>query len=189
MNTKQETVVGRRSFLRRTAGITAGATALVATGLNTQTTHAAPAPNPAAIIEPIPGLSIELFDVTSGRTLGQFTSCTSIGTESPIMETRVIDSTGRTVIRKSPGRLLYLDVTLSSGVGNNSAIAAWRRLVEDGKMAEAAKVVQIIVRDYTNMPLFQWRLDRAWPAELVARSDEHLVESLTIVYEKLTRER
>ncbi|CAA9366274.1 MAG: hypothetical protein AVDCRST_MAG93-8003 [uncultured Chloroflexia bacterium] len=189
MNTTHDAVVGRRSFLRRTAGITAGAAAFVAAGLNTETTLAAPAPSPAAVIQPAVGLTIELFelDKISKTMVGRFTSCTNIGSENEIIEHKVTDPTGKIVIQKIPGRLKYFNVTLSNGVGNNRPIIDWHRRIENGQTSDILKDVQIIVRNDVQ-ELFRWRLIRAWPAEMTVRNDAPLVEFLTIACDKVVRE-
>ena len=74
------------------------------------------------------GLEIE------GKLSGYFTKVTGIGSESEVVEHKIVNpDTGETIIQKIPGRLSWTDVTLSRGVTSNVDVWEWRQMVVDGK--------------------------------------------------------
>ena len=175
--------VDRRSFLRRTATITAGAAALIAAnGVATGTAQAVGE-------EPISTAGLFVQVVVNGKVVGQFQQCTDIGTENEIVEYKTTAPDGRTLITKTPGRLRLFDVTLTWGINTDRALLDWRRLVEDGRIKEARRTVDLNVYDAYGQLVQQWQLGYAWPSELVTNGSTTVVESLTIVSEQVIRHR
>ncbi len=110
---------------------------------------------------------------------------------------------------KVPGLVKYDPITLSRGVTSNRDLYDWYRLVNEEiallnvaneltKEAKFAPVqsdnfrkdIIIEVLDRTGKPVKAWYLFNAWPTvyqpgnDLLANSDEKLIENLTLTYEK-----
>ena len=189
MNDNNGTQVGRRSFLRRTATMTAGAALLAAGGITGRTAQAAPAQQTAApLIDPTAGVTIGLLD-SGNRLMGYFVEASTIGGENEIVQAKILVD-GREVLSKIPGRIRYFDVTLTRGLSDDRVLADWRRLVEVGRIKDARRSLYVVVYDHDGQEALRWRLDYAWPTEFVASSaDSTSIESITIVCEKLVRER
>lgn len=174
-------LLDRRSFLRRTATITAGAAALVAAnGIATD--------NALAVgEEPVSTTGLFVQVVVGGQVVGQFQQCTDIGTENEIVEYKSTAPDGRVLITKTPGRLRLFDITLTWGINTDRALLDWRRLVEDGRIKEARKSVDLNIYAADGQLVQQWQLGYAWPSELVTNGSTTVVESLTIVSEQVSR--
>ena len=68
------------------------------------------------------GLEIE------GKLSGYFTSVSGIGSESEVIEHKIVNpDTGETIIQKIPGRLAWTEVTLRRGVTSSIDIWNWRQ--------------------------------------------------------------
>lgn len=80
---------------------------------------------------------------------GYFTEVDGIGSESAVVEQKVVDKLGNTIIRKLPGQLRFLDVTLKRGITANRDIWDWRAMVENGDVKSAQKSVTITMFDQT----------------------------------------
>ncbi len=78
------------------------------------------------------GLEIE------GKMSGFFTSVSGIGSESEVVEHKVVNpDTGETILQKIPGRLTWTDVSLKRGVTSAVDVWAWRQSIVDGGVDEA----------------------------------------------------
>ncbi len=94
--------------------------------------------------------------------------------------------------RLVPGTTTYEPVLLERGVGDAAALAGWRRLVEQGRMNEARRDVEVILLDEAGNPGPRWELRAAWPARYVApdldaRDGDVAVETLELVHEGIER--
>lgn len=110
--------------------------------------------------------------------------------------------------QKSPGRVVFPNVTLERGQSGDFDLFAWFEQVIDITVVGPAegvgtglaepdfrKEVDIIQLSRTKEPLFGWRLLRAWPrmfaaGEWDAEADEKVINKVELVYEgfvKLTR--
>lgn len=141
-------------------------------------------------VNPLVGFSYGI-DV-AGTITGFFTKCEGLGSETTVVDHKVVDGSGRDVVQKIPGRLEWGDITLSRGITNNMDFWKWRKQVEDGKVAEARKNGSIIMYDQTNTEVARWNFVRGWPSKLDGPSlssegNEVSVESLTIVHEGIER--
>ena len=67
-----------------------------------------------------------------GRMTGFFTEISGIGSESEVVEHKVVDETGREMVLKIPGRLKFSDITLKRGITSNLDFWEWKRMVEEG---------------------------------------------------------
>jgi phage tail-like protein len=96
------------------------------------------------------------------------------------------------IIKRIPGNLKYEDITLKRGVTPNLEIWDWRKLVEDGKVAEARKNGSITMYTQEGEPVAQWDFENAWPVkvsgpQLASGSNEVALEELRITHEGMHR--
>jgi phage tail-like protein len=92
-----------------------------------------------------------------------FTECSGMGSRSNILEYRAGTST---FTRKIPGRTAALNVVCRRGITSSLDLRDWRKLVEDGKFADARRDVDVVLFDQTFTAIARWRLHNAWPARL-----------------------
>lgn len=134
------------------------------------------------------GLEIE------GHLSGYFSSVSGIGSESEIVDTKVVDdATGEDLMLRQPGRLTWTPVTLKRGVTSSLEIWEWRQLVVDGKIDEARANCSIIAYDQASTEVARWNFENAWPSkttgpDMDAGSSDFAVEEVTIVHEGMYRE-
>jgi len=127
-----------------------------------------------------------------GAVSGYFTEISGLGSETEIIDHKVVTKDGHEVIQKIPGRLKWGDITLKRGVTSEMDMWKWRKLVEDGKIADARKNGSIIAYDQEFQEVARWNFVRAWPSkingpQLQADSNNITVEELTIVHEGIIR--
>lgn len=129
---------------------------------------------------------------TGNAVTGYFSEVGGIGSESEVVEHKVVDKKGNSLVQKIPGRLKWTDVTLKRGVTQDMEIWTWRKMVEDGDMKGARKNCTISMFDYAGDMSAQWTFDNAWPSKVTgpsvkADSNEFSVEELVIVHEGMRR--
>ena len=135
------------------------------------------------------GLEIE------GKLSGYFTSVSGIGSESEIVEHKIVDdSTGETIIQKIPGRLAWTEVSLKRGVTSNIDIWDWRKMIVDGDVDGARTNCSIVAYNQANEEIARWNFENAWPLKVSgpsvkSDSNEFGIEELVITHEGLYREK
>ena len=133
------------------------------------------------------GLEIE------GKLSGFFTSVNGIGSESEVIEHKIVNpETGETIIQKLPGRMAWTDVTLKRGVTSSIDIWEWRQQVVDGKVDDARTNCSVTAYNQANEEIARWNLDNAWPSKVVgpemdSGSQNYMIEEVTIVHEGMAR--
>ena len=133
------------------------------------------------------GLEIE------GKLSGYFTKVTGIGSESEVVEHKIVNpETGETIIQKIPGRLSWTDVTLSRGVTSNVDVWEWRQMIVDGKVEDARTNCSVIAYNQAGEEIARWNLASAWPSkvtgpEMDSSGQNLMVEEMTIVHEGIER--
>jgi phage tail-like protein len=128
----------------------------------------------------------------SGKLTGFFTNVSGIGSESEVVEHKIVSEKGETIIQKLPGRLTWTEVTLKRGVTSNIDIWNWRKMVVDGKVEEARTNCSIIAYDQTQKEIARWNFENAWPSKVVgpeldSSSTSYMIEDVTIVHEGMVR--
>jgi phage tail-like protein len=128
----------------------------------------------------------------SGKLSGMFTNCSGIGSETEVIDHKVVDGSGRTVVQKIPGRLKWNDVSLKRGVTSAKDIWDWRQKIVDGKVGEARTNCSIIAYSEEFKELARWNFVNAWPSkvtgpEMDSGSTNYMVEEVTIVHEGMER--
>jgi len=133
------------------------------------------------------GLEIE------GKLSGFFTTVGGIGSESEVVEHKIVNpDTGETIIQKIPGRLTWTEVTLKRGVTSSIDVWQWRQEVVDGKVDDARTNCSIIAFNQANEEIARWNFDMAWPSKVTgpdmdSGGTDYMVEEMTIVHEGMTR--
>jgi phage tail-like protein len=126
-----------------------------------------------------------------GNLSGYFSSVTGIGSESEVVEHKVVDDkTGQTIVRKLPGRLEWTEITLRRGFTANLSIWQWRQQVVDGNLETARLNASIIAFNRSNQIVARWELFNTWPKKLVMQTGDQnqMVEELILVSEGFIRE-
>ncbi|MCB0165029.1 MAG: phage tail protein [Anaerolineae bacterium] len=139
--------------------------------------------------DPLPNFRY-LLEV-EGQTLAYFTEASGLGSENEIVEQKVVDENGREIIRKSPGRLKWTDVTLKRPITDNLDLWEWRERIVRGEISAARRNISITMNDLSGSPIARWYLDNAWPAKIIvspAEQQGYKMEEITITYESLSRE-
>ena len=133
------------------------------------------------------GLEIE------GKLSGFFTSVSGIGSESEVVEHKVVNQeTGETIVQKIPGRLTWTEVTLKRGVTSVMDVWDWRKSVVEGKINDARTNCSIIAYNQANEPQARWEFVNAWPSKVVgpemdSGSQDYMIEEITIIHEGMER--
>ena len=133
------------------------------------------------------GLEIE------GKLSGYFTTVGGIGSESEVVEHKIVNpDTGETIIQKIPGRLTWTEVTLKRGVTSSIDVWQWRQEVVDGKVDDARTNCSSIAFNQANEEIARWNFDMAWPSKVTgpdmdSGGTDYMVEEMTIVHEGMTR--
>jgi phage tail-like protein len=149
-----------------------------------------PATNDAVSGDPLVGFNFEVK--IEGALTGYFTECSGLGSESEVIEHKVVGEGGKEVVRKVPGRLKWGDITLKRGITKNYDMWKWRKSVEDGKVSEARKNGSIKMNDQEGTTVAIWDFEKAWPSKLTgpavkSDSNEIGIEELVIVHEYIIR--
>ena len=140
--------------------------------------------------DPLVGFQFSLD--LQGQVTGFFSEVSGIGSESEIVEHKVVTDKGIEVVQKIPGRLKWNDVTLKRGITDNLEIWEWRKLVEDGTLDKARKSCSIIMYDRNYQPAARWDFENSWPSKVTgpdpkADSNDFGVEEMVLVHEGMKR--
>lgn len=133
------------------------------------------------------GLEIE------GKLSGYFTTVGGIGSESEVVEHKIVNpDTGETIIQKIPGRLTWTEVSLKRGVTSSIDVWEWRQEVVDGKVDDARTNCSIVAFNQANEEIARWNFEMAWPSKVTgpdmdSGGTDYMVEEMTIVHEGMTR--
>lgn len=140
--------------------------------------------------DPLVGFTYSLE--VSGVINGFFTEVSGLGSETEIVEHKVVDKQGRDFVQKIPGRLKWGDITLKRGITEIMDVWDWRKMVEDGDTQGARKNGSIVMLDRNFQPVAQWDFVNGWPSkvsgpQLQSDSNAFGVEEITIVHEGIKR--
>jgi phage tail-like protein len=127
-----------------------------------------------------------------GKVAGYFTEISGVGSEHEVVELKAVDSKGREVVQKVPGRLKWNDITLKRGVTKEMDLWNWRKEIEDGKVDNSRRNGSIVMFDQTLKEVARWNFERAWPTKVSgptfqADSNAFGIEEMTLTYEYITR--
>jgi len=126
-----------------------------------------------------------------GKVNGYFTECSGLGSETEIVEHKVVKD-GVEITMKIPGRLKWENIVLKRGITSNMDIWNWRKQVEQGDVAGARADGSIVMYDQTLTEVARWNFVRGWPVKVTGPSlksdgNEVGVEELTIAHEYIER--
>ena len=128
-----------------------------------------------------------------GAVIGYFTEVSGIGSETEIVEHKIMAQDGhKEMVKKIPGRLKWENIVCKRGITNSMDMWTWRKQVEDGNVEAARKSGTITMFDELGAPVAQWTFDRGWPTKVSGPSvksdgNEVGVEELTITHEGTRR--
>ena len=127
-----------------------------------------------------------------GMVVGYFTECSGLDLEYEGAELKIVSDKGVPVTVQQPGRVKFTDITLKRGITDSLDIWDWRKLVEDGKIAEARVNGSIVLCKQDTTPVTQWNFERGWPSKVSgpkpkSDSNEIGVEEIVIVHEYIER--
>jgi len=127
-----------------------------------------------------------------GNLTGFFTQVGGIGSETEVVQQKVVSETGETLIMQIPGRLTWTPVTLKRGVTSNIDVWKWRQKVVDGDIKGARINCSIVAYSQDNKEIARWNFVNAWPSKIVgpeldAGSTNYMIEDMTIVHEGVVR--
>ena len=134
------------------------------------------------------------FAVDIGDAIkGFFTEVSGLGSETEVVEHKVINANGVEVTKKIPGRLKWEDITLKRGITDNIDLWIWRAQVENGDVKSARMNGTIIMFNQELEPVASWSFERGWPSKITgpqpkADSNEVGVEELVITHEYISRD-
>ena len=116
-----------------------------------------------------------------------FADVSGIGSETDVVEHVIVDQSGQQVTQKIPGRLKYMNVTLSRGISADLQLWQWRQDVVDGDIAAARKDFVIRVFDETLTAIAEWNFLNGWPSKIEGKVGSAAIEEITIVHEGVNR--
>lgn len=127
-----------------------------------------------------------------GQVVGAFRECTGLGSENEVVEYKASGQKGEYVIKKVPGRLKWNNITLKRGITDSMDMWQWRKLVEQGKIADARKNGTITMYNQQGDAVAKWNFINAWPSKLSgpsanAGNNEVAIEELEITHEGYER--
>ncbi len=138
-------------------------------------------------------LRVFSFSAEFGSHLkGTFAECSVVSAEHEVIEKWQTDQSGKPVYIAMPGKVKQGHITLKRGMTSDNSAWVWRKMVEDGKIADARSNGSIIIYDYTGKDVVQVDVVNAWPTKISGPSgnsggNENAVEEIDIVCESLTR--
>jgi len=138
-------------------------------------------------------LAVFSFSIkVDGKIAGYFTEVSGLGSETEVMEHKVIADNGAEIIQKIPGRLKWGDISLKRGITAELDVWKWRKLVEDGKVGDARANGSIFMYDQLGAITAEWDFVRAWPSKVSgpsinAGSSAVGIEEMTVVHEGIVR--
>ena len=131
------------------------------------------------------------FEVQGGPT-AFFTEVSSLGSESEVVEQKVVGPNGQTIIKNVPGRLKWKEIVLKRGLTSDMSFWVWRAQVEAGNHQGAGQRFFITLLNASLQPFARWEGVGGWPSKLVTLTNDRnasvlMLEELTIVHSGLTR--
>lgn len=128
-----------------------------------------------------------------GKAAGFFTECSGIGSESEVIEQKVVDERGNEIVAKIPGRLKWEDISLKRPVSSEMDLWDWQKEIDDGSVDSARINGSIVMFDQTHAEVARWNFDRGWikkigGPQLNADGNEIVLEEVVIAHEGLRRD-
>ncbi len=121
-----------------------------------------------------------------------FMEISGVGSETEVIDHKVVGEKGQDAVRKIPGRLKWGDITLKRGITGNLDFWDWFKLVESGKIDENRRDGTITMYNQAGEAVAEWTFDKAWPSKISGpsiKSDTGQigVEDMPLVHEGVRR--
>lgn len=115
-----------------------------------------------------------------------------LGSETTVVEKKGIGPDGKYFNQKAPGQTKFNDVTLKRGLGSSKEAVSWRRLVEQGQVADARTNCTVTMKTTDGKVAARFNLFNAWPSKITcpnpkADGDEEQIEELVLAVEGYER--
>jgi phage tail-like protein len=126
----------------------------------------------------------------NGVNQGHFTECSGLGIKIEAIKYR--EGGNDLVVHHIPGPVDYTPITLRYGLSDSTELWEWLMAGVGGKVER--RDISVLLLDSTGAnEVIRWNLFNAWPSEwqgtvLNALSREIAIESLTLVFDSLSRE-
>lgn len=140
-----------------------------------------------------PLVSFNFMVEISGVITGYFQEASGLGSESEVIEHKIIAKGAKeSIVRKVPGRLKWGDIVLKRGITASMDFYDWRKQVEEGKVEGARKDGSVVMYDQSHVEVARWNFSKGWPSKIAGPSvkadgNDIGVEELTIVHEGIKR--
>ncbi len=126
------------------------------------------------------------------KAAGFFTECSGLGSESEVVEQKVVDNNGNELVRKIPGRLKWQDVTLKRPITSEMDLWDWQTEVDEGTIDGARINGSIVMFDQTHTEVARWNFDRGWlkkigGPQMKSDGNDIVMEEIVIAHERLWR--
>lgn len=150
-----------------------------------------------AVTDPVKGDPFEsfLFGLEiDGVTNAYFTEVSGIGSESEVIDHKVVGEKGKQVVRKVPGRLKWGDITLKRGLTANLDFWKWFKDIRNGKIDSNRRAGTIKMFNQAGEVVALWEFEKAWVSKISgpsikSASGEIGVEDMVIVHEYIQRKK
>lgn len=145
---------------------------------------------PARGTDPLVGFHFKIE--VQGKISGFFTEISGLGSETEVIEHKVVTPGAQEVVQKIPGRLKWGDITLKRGITAEMDAWNWRKMVEDGDIQGARANGSITMFDQSLTPVAQWDFENAWPVKITGpslQSDSNAfgIEEMVLAHEYIKR--
>lgn len=148
-----------------------------------------------AVTDPTQGDPFQsfLFGITiDGVSNAYFLEVGGIGSETEVIDHKVVGEKGQESVRKVPGRLKWGDISLKRGLTGNLDFWEWFTAVETGKIDKNRRDGTITMYDQAGEAVAEWTFDKAWPSKISGpsiKSDSGQIglEEMTLVHEGIRR--
>lgn len=143
----------------------------------------------SGVVDPYRNYNFKL-DI-NGVTEAHFTECSGLGIKVDVIEYR--EAGNRQAVRKLPGQVRYGEITLCYGLTDSKQLWDWLMKAATGSVDRRNVSIIMLGPDGNDTtPGLQWNLVQAWPSEwrgakLASLGQEVAIETLTLVYESLSR--
>lgn len=127
-----------------------------------------------------------------GKITGAFRECSGLGSENEVVEDKAVGPDGKHRNKKIPGNLKINNIQLKQGITDDMDMWTWRKLVEEGKVAEARKNGSLVLFSHEGKEMARWDFVNAWPCKITgpavnATSNEIAIEELELAIEGYKR--
>lgn len=123
-------------------------------------------------------------------TVGFFSSCSGLSSELSVVKHKTMTKDGKQVETRQPNKRSFSEVVLKRGYTKNTDLYDWfKKTVDAGENVERSEA-SIVVLDRDLEVIAQFNMEGCFPSklsvsDLSAKSDDAVVEELTIRHENL----